>query len=260
MTEVSRLLTRHRSIRRYRPDPIPRELIDQVCSDAFAGAASSGNLNSVSLVLTRDPERRRQLHELHARQPMILQAPLLITFVADCYRTRRWLARGQARDNFNNLLGYHIALCDTMIVAQNVCLGFEAHGLGVCYMGSTLSAMSDIADLLGLPDTCVPVATIVAGYPDENPDKRDRLPMSALVHDEHYRCLSDEQVDTTYAERERHTWERYTSTPAGRERLEQHGIRSMAQLYSSSLKYDPEVSKHDSQRMRAFLETKSFLP
>jgi len=130
MTEISRLLNRHRSIRRYKPDSIPRQLIDEVCADALAGASSSGNLNSVSLVLTQEVERRRQLYELHARQPMILQAPLLVTFVADCYRTRRWLARGAARDNFNNLMGYHIALCDAMIVAQNVCLGFRGTGPG----------------------------------------------------------------------------------------------------------------------------------
>jgi nitroreductase len=259
MTDLSRLLNGHRSIRRYKPGPIARELIDEVCADAMAGASSSGNLNNVSLVLTQDVQRRQQLYELHARQPMILQAPLLVTFVADCYRTRRWLTRGAARDNFNNLMGYHIALCDAMIVAQNVCLGFEARGLGVCYMGSTLSAMSAIAAALNLPDTCVPAATIVAGYPDENPDKRDRLPMSALIHDEFYRDPSDEEIDASYAEREQRAWPRHMASPAGRSKLEQHGIRSMAQLYSSPLKYDPEVFRSDSQRLREFLELKNFI-
>ena len=138
MTDLSRLLNGHRSIRRYKQDPIARELIDAVCADAMAGASSSGNLNNVSLVLTQDAQRRQQLYELHARQPMILQAPLLVTFVADCYRTRRWLARGAARDNFNNLMGYHIALCDAMIVAltgwgqaedrrRSQDAGFDAH-------------------------------------------------------------------------------------------------------------------------------------
>jgi hypothetical protein len=146
-----------------------------------------------------------------------------------------------------------------MIVAQNVCLGFEARGLGVCYMGSTLSAMSGIAAALNLPDTCVPAATIVAGYPDENPDKSDRLPMSALIHDEFYRDPSDEEIDASYAEREQRAWPRHMASPAGRSKLEQHGIRSMAQLYSSPLKYDPEVFRSDSQRLREFLELKNFI-
>ena len=142
-------------------------LVEQVCADAIAGASSSGNLNSVSLVLTRDPERKQRLYELHFGQPMVLQAPLLITFCADWYRTRQWLRLRGARDNFNNLIGYHVAAFDAMILAQNVCLGFEAQGLGICYMGTTLHSMGEIADYLELPDTCLPVTTIVVGYPEK---------------------------------------------------------------------------------------------
>jgi nitroreductase len=59
MTETSQLLNRHRSIRNYKPDPIDPALVEQVCADAIAGASSSGNLNSVTLILTRDAERKR---------------------------------------------------------------------------------------------------------------------------------------------------------------------------------------------------------
>jgi predicted methyltransferase/nitroreductase len=180
MTETSQLLNRHRSIRNYKPDPIDPALVEQVCADAIAGASSSGNLNSVTLILTRDAERKRKLYELHFEQEMVLQAPLVITFCADWYRTREWLRKRGARDNFNNLLGYHVAAFDAIIVAQNVCLGFEALGLGICYMGTTLHSMPAIAEFLELPDTCVPVTTIVAGWPDEDPAKRDRLPMQGL--------------------------------------------------------------------------------
>jgi hypothetical protein len=43
-----------------------------------------------------------------------------MTFCADWHRTRTWLAQRGARDNFNNLLGYHVAAYDAMIVAQKV--------------------------------------------------------------------------------------------------------------------------------------------
>ena len=78
MTEVSQLLLRHRSIRSYKPDPIDPALVEQICGDAIAGSSSSGNLNSVSMVLTRDSERKRRLYELHFEQEMILEAPLVI--------------------------------------------------------------------------------------------------------------------------------------------------------------------------------------
>jgi nitroreductase len=54
LNACSRLLNAHRSIRQFRPEPIDAALIEQVCGDAISGASSSGNLNSVSIVLTRD--------------------------------------------------------------------------------------------------------------------------------------------------------------------------------------------------------------
>ena len=104
----------------------------------------------MSIVLTLDAERKRRLYALHFEQPMVLQAPLVVTFCADWFRTREWLRRRGARDNFNNLIGYHVAAFDAMIVAQNACLGFQAHGLGICYMGTTLHSMTDIAAFLEL--------------------------------------------------------------------------------------------------------------
>jgi nitroreductase len=258
--EVTSVLRRHRSIRRYKPDAIDPALIERVCDDAIAGASSSGNLNAVSIVLTRDAARRQRLYELHFEQAMVLQAPLVMTFCADWFRTRQWLRRRGARDNFDNLIGYHVAAFDAMILAQNVCLGFEARGLGICYMGTTLHSMGAIAELLELPDTCLPVTTIVVGYPDENPGKRDRLPLAAFLHDETYHRLSDAEIDATYAERERLGWERYMADPELEARMQARGISSLAQFYTSEAKYDPTVFRADSAALRELLEAKHFLP
>ena len=260
MTDVSQLLNSHRSIRSYKPDPIDPALVEQVCGDAIAGASSSGNLNSVTMVLTRDVERKRRLYELHFEQDFVLQAPLVVTFCADWHRTREWLKKRGARDNFNNLLGYHVAAFDAMIVAQNVCLGFEAHGIGICYMGTTLHSMGEIADFLDLPDTCIPVTTIVAGWPAEDPPKRDRLPMNAFLHDETYHRPTDAELDAIYEQREVRGWARYMAYPELKSRIEEMGITSLAQFYTSKAKYDPDVFQRDSAKLRALLEAKHFLP
>ena len=260
MTDVSQLLNSHRSIRSYKPDPIDPALVEQVCGDAIAGASSSGNLNSVTMVLTRDVERKRRLYELHFEQDFVLQAPLVVTFCADWHRTREWLKKRGARDNFNNLLGYHVAAFDAMIVAQNVCLGLEAHGIGICYMGTTLHSMGEIADFLDLPDTCIPVTTIVAGWPAEDPPKRDRLPMNAFLHDETYHRPTDAELDAIYEQREVRGWARYMAYPELKARIEEMGITSLAQFYTSKAKYDPDVFQRDSAKLRALLEAKHFLP
>jgi len=260
MNDVAKTLNHHRSIRSYKPDAIAPELVHRVLGDALAGSSSSGNLNSVSMVLTRDVERKRRLFELHFEQDMVLEAPLVITFCADWFRTRQWLARHGARDNFNNLIGYHVAAFDAMILSQSVCLGFEAEGLGICYMGTTLHSMTDIAQFLELPDTCVPVTTIVVGYPAEDPPKRDRLPLAAFLHDERYHRPSAEELQTTYEQREVKGWARYMAYPELKAQIEELGITSLAQFYTSKAKYDPDVFVADSAKLRALLEAKHFLP
>ena len=88
MAELSELLKTHRSIRKFKSDPIDPALIERVCAEAIAGASSSGNLNSISMILTRDAERKTKLFEMHSEQPMVLQAPLAVTFCADWFRTK----------------------------------------------------------------------------------------------------------------------------------------------------------------------------
>ena len=257
---LSLLLNGHRSIRKYKPNPIDPLLIQSVCSDAVAGASSSGNLNCVTMVLTQDPERKQKLYDFHFEQPFILEAPLLITFCADWYRTREWLRQRNARDNFDNLIGYHVALVDASILSQNVALGFEALGLGICYMGTTLFSIRKISEFLELPETCVPVTTITVGYPDEDPKKRDRLPIEALVHEERYRMPAEADIDATYEQREVKGWERYMAYPELRQLAEERGITKLAQFYTSEIKYDPDRFREMSEELREFMEEKRFIP
>lgn len=258
--DLSALLNRHRSIRRYAPDPIPEGVIEQVLGDAVAGSSSSGNLNAVSMVLTRDPGRKRRLFELHFEQDMVLEAPLVVTFCADWYRTREWLRHRGARDNFDNLIGWHVAAFDAMILSQSVCLGFEALGFGICYMGTTLHSMGEIATFLELPDTCLPVTSIVAGRPAEDPPKRDRLPLDALVHDETYRRPDADRIDAIFEQREIKGWARYMAYPELKAKVEAMGVTTLAQFYTSEAKYDPDEFRRDSEKLRALLESKHFLP
>jgi len=260
-TALSALLQRHRSIRRYKPDPIAPALLDAVLQDAFAGASSSGNLNMVSVVRTRDAERKRRLYELHFEQDMVLQAPLVLTFCADTWRTRQWLQRREARLNFDNLLAWHVASFDALIVAQTTALALEAEGLGICYMGTTLHAMREIADFLELPPNCLPATSMVVGWPDEAPAQRDRLPMAAWCHDETYQRPSGEQIDERFHDREVKGWARYQGLhPDFLQRMADLGVDSLAKFYTCDLKYAPKRFQEDSEKLRALLEERGFLP
>lgn len=260
MKSLAEVFASHRSIRAFRDEPIDPVLVGEVCQQAIDGGSSSGNLNSTSIVLTRDPERKRILHGFHERQDMVLQAPLVMTFCGDMHRTRGWLAARGARDNFANLIGWHVAVIDTVIVAQNVCLGFEARGLGICYMGTTLHSMRRIAEFLELPETCLPVTSIVVGHPAEAPAKRDRLPLSAFLHEERYRPPAPEGLDEIFRQREVTGWERYMSTPRLKALVDQYGIASLAEFYTSRVKYDPDVFAEDSATLARTLQDWHFMP
>jgi hypothetical protein len=125
---------------------------------------------------------------------------------------------------------------------------------------TTLHSMSEIADFLDLPDTCLPVTTIVAGYPAEDPPKRDRLSLRAFLHEETYRRPSEAELESIFEQREVKGWARYMAYPELKEKVEALGITSLAQFYTSEAKYDPVVFGRDSEELRRLLEEKHFIP
>jgi nitroreductase len=253
------LLQRHRSIRRFKPDALPPGLVDEVLVQSLQGTSSSGNLNLVSVVKTQEPARRQRLFELHGEQPMILQAPLVLTFCADSFRTRTWLAQRGARLGFADLVSWHTAAFDAMILAQTAALAFESHGLGICYMGTTLFSMRGIAELLALPDNVLPVTSLVVGWPDEAPPQRDRLPGMAWIHDEQYHRPTADDIERQFAEREARGRQRYLESSSGMAALwQQHGIQSLAQYYTSPIKYDPDRFAGFSADIDALLAERGF--
>jgi nitroreductase len=259
--EFSELLQSHRSIRHYKDQALDAALVDSVLTQSLQGTSSSGNLNLVSVVKTSDVQRKRVLYELHGQQPMILQAPLVLTFCADSFRTRQWLAQRGARLGFADLISWHTAAFDAMILAQTAALAFEAHGLGICYMGTTLFNMTAIAEFLELPDNCLPATSLVVGWPDEAPTQRDRLPPQAWIHDERYARPTPEDIDERFGEREQRGWQRYRSMgPEIVAQMDALGITSLAQYYTSKIKYDPDAFAGYSKALQALLRAKGFAP
>jgi nitroreductase len=255
----SALLRKHRSIRSFQDKAIDPALVDRVLVESLQGSSSSGNLNMVSVIKTTDPARKQHLCTLHFNQPMVLQAPLVLTFCADSHRTRQWLAQRDARLGFADFISWHVAGYDAIILAQTTALALESHGLGICYMGTTLHAMAQIADFLDCPDHCLPVTSMVVGWPAEAPPQRDRLPGAAWIHDERYQRPAPADIDAHFAEREQRGRERYLALgPEMAARWAAHGITSLAQFYTSKIKYDPDQFARDSAALEDLLRARGF--
>lgn len=194
-------LLNHRTIRKYKPDPIPAQILQYIL-EAGTRASTSGNMQVYSIIVTTDPQIKTELSPCHFDQPMVREAPLVLTFCADFNRFNRWCRLRGAVPGFDNFLSFFTAATDALLVAQNVCVAAEDAGLGICYLGTTTYMAHKIIDVLELPPGVVPVTTVTAGYPDESPGRTDRLPLDAVVHHQKYTDYSDQDIDSHYREKE----------------------------------------------------------
>jgi nitroreductase len=243
----------HRSIRSFLPQDIDDALLNDLLR-AGLRSSSSGNMQTWSVIVTRDEDRKRRLYELHGDQEMILEAPLLLTFCADVFRMREWLRVNESKGSFDDLLGFLTGEVDAIIAAQTISLAAEEQGLGICYLGTTWWAADEIIELLDLPRGVFPVTTLVVGYPAEDPALRDRLPLDVIVHQEQYRRLSDDEIRTAHAEREQKAWARYTANEELRAELAAAGIAKVTDYYTSEFKYPKELHLRVSQMLMETLQ------
>lgn len=191
----------HRTIRKYKSDSINEALLTKIL-EAGTRASTTGNMQVYSMIVTTDAGLKQQLWELHFKQDMVLQAPVIVTFCADFNRFNKWCEQRNAVPGYDNFLSFYTASIDALLVSQNVALAAEENGLGICYLGTTTYNARKIIDILKLPKFVVPVTTLVIGYPDENPGLTDRLPIEGVIHYETYRNYEKDDINRIYAGKE----------------------------------------------------------
>ena len=229
-----------RTIRKYKTDDVPAELLNQLLEESFR-ASTMGNMQLYSVVVTRDKEMKEKLAPAHFNQPMVTKAPVVLTFCADFNRFSKWCRCRQAEPGYDNRISFLNAASDALLVTQNFCTLAEAHGLGICYLGTTIYNPDKIIDTLQLPELVMPVATITVGYPDECPSQPDRLPLAGIIHEETYKDYTPESIDEIYAYKE--------SLEENHRFIEENGKETLAQVFT-----DVRYKKADNEYMSDVLE------
>ena len=186
-----------RTIRRYKDKDIDESLLNSLLTDACR-TQTMGNLQLYSVVVTRDKKMKERLAPAHFNQPMVTQAPVVLTICADFRRTTDWCNNRKASPGYDNLLSFINAASDALLFTQTFCNLAEDAGLGLCYLGTTVYMPQMIIETLELPELVMPVATLTVGWPDEEPPLTDRLPIEAIVHDEVYRPYTPTKIDEYY--------------------------------------------------------------
>jgi nitroreductase len=161
------LLQARRSIRRYRTDAVPDDLLHQVL-EAGRWAPSASNRQPWAFVVVRDAEVLKQV-AAHAsyyflRWVAVDEAPAMIVLCG--YRGSRI---------YRQFLHEDIGLAGGQMMLQA-----KALGLGTCWIGGLDRA--SIGAILHLPDDWEVVGILTLGFPDEDPPPTQRKPLADVVH------------------------------------------------------------------------------
>lgn len=188
---------RHASVRSYRPDPLPVEMVEQIVA-AGQRASTSSNLQTYTVVAVTDRQKRMRLAELCGEQAFIAEAPVFLAWCADLSRLERISqARGYQQDT-SYLESFLVAAMDASIAMQTAALAAESMGLGMCYIGAIRNRPDEVIELLRLPRLVFPVAGMTLGWPSREPRTRPRLPLDAMLHWERYDVSGEEEAVRAY--------------------------------------------------------------
>jgi len=231
----------HRSIRSFLPKEIDANVLSELLTIGTR-ASNTGNFQSYCVIVTQEATMKANLAPYHFNQPMVTQAPVLLTFGVDYNRLEVWSAARHADCGHLNLMGFYNATLDAMLFAQNVAVAAEEHGLGYCFLGTVLYNLEGIISTLALPRGVMPVLTMALGYPAENPPMRIRLPLEAIVHYERYTPFTPERIAELY-----HNLE---TAPFYQEQVRKAGCENLAQLIMEQQYSRATYEKLSSELMR----------
>ena len=241
---------KHRtSIRKYSSKEVPSQLITALLENAER-TPTMGNLQLYSVIVTRDKAIKKLLSPPHFNQPMVQEAPVVLTFCADYRRTSLWATQRQAQPGYNNFLSFLNAATDALLYCQTFCNIAEEAGLGTCFLGTTIYSPQPIIDILKLPQLVFPVATITLGWPDEAPALTDRLPIESIIHEETYRDYTPELINKFYAPKE--------ALPENQHFVEINNKQTLAQVITD-IRYTREANEAMSKGLLEALYRQGFL-
>lgn len=238
-----------RTIRKYQNKDIPDSLLNELITEACR-ASTMGGLQLYSIIVTRSEDMKEKLSPLHFNQPMIKNAPVVLTFCADYNRASEWCRQRKATPGFDNFESFFNAAIDALLVTQNFCTLAEEKGLGICYLGTTTYTPMQIIDTLELPELVYPVTTITVGYPDEFPEQQDRLPVEGIIHQEKYHNYTKEDINSIYSMRE--------SLESNKNFVKINNTETLAQIFTD-IRYKKEDNQKASEEMIKALKRQKFL-
>ena len=245
--EVIASLLQHRSVRGYKPDPLPAGTLETMMA-AAASAATSSNMQWWSAIAVTDPAKKKVLAEIAGNQKHIEQCPLFIAWVVDMSRNQT--IGDELKTEFATMPWLETWLCacmDVSLAAQNAVVAAESLGLGTVYIGAMRNDPLRVHELLGLPQQSFVLFGLCVGYATEKAvgEVKPRLPQSAVLHHERY------DASRQAAERQKYD-EEMTQFSA------RHELAAGTWTARVKNRLAPMASMNGRERLRGFLKTLGF--
>ncbi len=173
--DLYQALRDRRSIRKYKPDPVPEEKLTRIL-DAARMAPSWSNLQCWKFIIVRDPHRKKILADSipgtnPAARAVGKTAPAVVVLCAD----------PRASGNHD---GKDYYLLDAGLAMQQLMLAAYAEGLGTCWIAWFDEAKARAA--CDIPAEYRVVALSPLGVPVNQPSTRLRKEISEIVYKEEW--------------------------------------------------------------------------
>ncbi len=160
------IATRH-SVRAYEDRRLPDDIIDKILSAANS-APSAKNLQSYRIFVVQKKEDKKKLVTATHDQSFIEDASVVFIFCADLVSARMAGVRGVEL----------YCIQDATIACTYAQLAAEALGLSSVWVGSFEEEM--VHKIFSIDRNFKPVAMLVVGFPDEEPEKRSRKHLNEI--------------------------------------------------------------------------------
>jgi len=165
--KVLDIIRARRSVRKFRPDPIPEDALGRAL-EAARLAPSAKNFQPWKFILVRDPDTRRRLAQASAGQSFMAAAPVII------------VACGFPGDSYTRMGRYMNSWpVDVTIAFEHLVLQAQEDGLGTCWIGAFEE--EEVKAVLGVPTEVKVLALTPLGYPAEAPAARGRKGLEEIV-------------------------------------------------------------------------------
>jgi FMN reductase [NAD(P)H] len=173
------------SVRSFRREPVPFELLERLCALALC-APTKSDLQQRDIIIIDDASLRQQvtapLSEGPLGQAWLKDVPALLIFCGNNRRQRLWHGwRGKPFAN-DHLDAFFNASVDAAIALSAFVLAAEAQRLGTCPISAVRNQAATVSTLLQLPQHVFPIAGLAVGWPAAAAKQSLRLPLEVTVH------------------------------------------------------------------------------